>query len=121
MGGGVVLFQLLDADLGVNLRRAQLGMSQELLDEPDVGPTFKHQCGASVAEQVATATLAKIGGVDVFADKLRESVRGERLEQVGEEQRAVVRLPHEAGARSPMGIIRSLRPLPWRTINVPRS
>ena len=83
MGGGVDGFQLLDADLGVNFGRAQFGVSQELLDEPDVGSAFEHQRGASVAEQVATATLADVGGVDQLPDKLSEPVGGERLEEVG--------------------------------------
>ena len=52
------LLQLLDRDLGVNLGLAQLGMTQQLLDEPDVGPAFEHQRGAGVPEQVATALLA---------------------------------------------------------------
>jgi len=58
MGRRMNLLQLLDRDLGVNLGRAQLGMTQQLLDEPDVGPAFQLQGGAGVPEQVATATLA---------------------------------------------------------------
>jgi len=60
MGGGVDGFQLLNADLGVNFRRAQFGVSEELLDEPDVGSALEHQGGAGAAEQVATAVLAEI-------------------------------------------------------------
>ena len=58
MGRRMNLLQLLDRDLGVNLGRAQLGMTQQLLDEPDVGPAFEHQRGAGVPEQVARAPVA---------------------------------------------------------------
>lgn len=92
------LFQLLDADLGVNLGRREFGVSKELLDEPGVGSAFEHQGGAGVAQQMAGTAFAQIGGVDVFADKLGEPVRGERLEEVRQKERAVVRLPDEAGA-----------------------
>jgi len=55
MGRRMNLLQLLDRDLGVNLGRAQLGMTQQLLDEPDVGPAFEHQGGAGVPEQDGTS------------------------------------------------------------------
>ena len=98
MGGGVDGFQLLNADLGVNFRRAQFGVSEELLDEADVGSAFQHQGGAGVTEQVATAALADVGGVDQLPHKLRQSVRSERLEEVCQKERAVVGLADEAGA-----------------------
>ena len=68
------LFQLLDADLGVVLRGAQLVVAEELLDEPDIRPAFEHQGGAGVAQQVARAALADVGGIDVVADELGEVV-----------------------------------------------
>ena len=70
MDGGVDLFQLLDADLCVNLRRAQLGVSQELQDEPDVGPAFQHQGCAGLAAQMAGAPFAQVGGIDVLSEHL---------------------------------------------------
>gem|GEM_PF-4619027 len=52
------LLQLLDRDLGVNLGRRELGMTQQLLDKPDVCSAFEHQRGAGVPEQVARAPVA---------------------------------------------------------------
>ena len=67
MGGRMDLLQLLDANLGVDLGGAQFGVSPELLDEPGVGSAFQHQRGAGVAQQVARAAFAEVGGVeDVF-------------------------------------------------------
>ena len=57
MGRRMNLLQLLDRDLGVNLGRAQLGMTQQLLDEPYVGLAFQHQGGAGVPEQDGTSPV----------------------------------------------------------------
>jgi len=89
--------QLADADLRVNLRGGQFGVAKHLLDKPDVGPILQHQRGHRVPEQVATAAFAKLGGVNVFPHHLREPVTRERLVEVGQEQRAVVRLAHQRG------------------------
>jgi len=70
MGRRMNLLQLLDRDLGVNLRRRELGMTQQLLDEPDVGPAFEHQRGAGVPEQVARAPVAT---GQSFSDSIRHS------------------------------------------------
>jgi len=66
MGQRVDFLQLADADLGVNLRGAQLGVAKHLLNEPDVGPVFQHQRGHRMPKQMATAAFTKLGGVNVF-------------------------------------------------------
>jgi len=43
----VDLDQLLDADLGVNLRRFELLVAEQLLDEADVRAAFEHVRGAA--------------------------------------------------------------------------
>ena len=97
MGGGVDQLQLLDGDLGVDLGRREFGMAEQLLDKADVGATFQHEGGAGVAEQVAGAAFADLGGVDVIADELSEPVGREQLEQVGQKQRAAVWFSDQAG------------------------
>ena len=88
MGRRVDPFQLLDRDLGVDLRRRKFGVAEQLLDEADVRSAFEHEGGTGVPQQMAGAAFAKFRGVDVVADKLGEPVRRERLEEVRQEQRA---------------------------------
>lgn len=90
MAGAVDLLELLDADLGVDLGGGQFGVAEELLDEADVGSVFEHEGGTGVPQQVAGAAFAECGGVDVVADELGQPVRRERLEQVRQEQGAVI-------------------------------
>lgn len=39
----------------MNGRGVQLGVPEQLLDEPDVGPALQHVRGARVAQEMATA------------------------------------------------------------------
>ena len=55
MAAGVNLLQLLDGDFGVDRRGVELLVSEQLLDETDVGPVFQHVRGATVAQDVAAA------------------------------------------------------------------
>lgn len=97
MGGGVDLLEFSDADLGIDLRRRELGMAEHLLDEPDICPTLQHERGHGVTEQMAGTTLPDFGGVDVFAHHLGQPAGAERVAQVREEQRAVVGLDGQLG------------------------
>jgi len=45
--------QVLPHDVGVNLRRLDVGVAHELLHDPDVHPVFKEMGGEAVAEGVA--------------------------------------------------------------------
>lgn len=60
-----------------------------------------HERGAGVAEQVATAFLPDVGGVDVIAHELGQAVGLKGFGEVGQEQDPVV---DQATALSPMGI-----------------
>ena len=55
MAAGVNLLKLFDADFGVNRRRVEFFVSEQLLDEPDVGPVLQHVRGAGVPQHVAAA------------------------------------------------------------------
>src|SRR5262245_40834544 len=64
LGGMKLLVSFLqspDADVGVNLGRLQLGMTEHFLHVTDVTPVLQKQRGKSVSEQMATATLADVG------------------------------------------------------------
>lgn len=99
MGGGVNLLQLLDADLGINLRRRELGVPELLLDEPHVGPVLQHERRHRVPEQVAGPALAGLGPVNGVAQELRQPARLERAAQVRQEHRAVIRRRRERRPR----------------------
>lgn len=53
MAAGVDFEELADRHLGIDGRRFELLVPQELLDVADVGPTLQHVRGAAVPEQVA--------------------------------------------------------------------
>ncbi len=50
MGADVVLLQELDANLGVHLRRLQLRVSKQLLDDAHVGSVLQHVSCAGMAQ-----------------------------------------------------------------------
>jgi len=79
VGGGVDLLELADGYLRVDLGRREVGVSEQLLDEADVRAVLVHEGGAGVAEEVAGAVFADLGGLHVVPDKLRQAVRGEGL------------------------------------------
>ena len=47
-------FELLPADMGINLRRGNAGMPQHLLYMPQVGTVIQHHGAGRMAEQVGT-------------------------------------------------------------------
>ena len=66
MRSGVNIFELLDANLRINLRGVEFGMAKHRLDVTDVCAIFQHQGGHGVAEQVTGAGFADIGIIDVL-------------------------------------------------------
>ena len=64
MAAGVNVEQLADRDLGVDGRRFQLFVPEQLLDVADVGSAFQHVGGAGVPEQVAAALACEAGLLD---------------------------------------------------------
>ena len=102
MGSRVDLFQLTDAHLRVDLRGREVGVAQHLLDVADVRSILQHQRGHGVAKEMAGSLLGDVGGVDVVAGELGQSVGAEGLAVVGEKQVALVglddiRRPHLVG------------------------
>lgn len=97
MRGRVDLFEHTDGDLGIDLGGVQADMAQQLLDKADVGPVFQHHGGHGVPEQMAGSLFADVGGVHVVANKLGQTVFGERFGVGGQKQRAVVRVDDQLG------------------------
>ena len=90
--------ELVDRDVGVDLRRLDVGVAEHLLDEADVGATFEHVRRAGMTQQVRAAELVHAGELHVALDLLRDEVRPHRLAVVGEEERCGVGR-QELGAR----------------------
>ena len=63
----------------VHLRAFQTAVAKQLLDKADVGSVLVHERSAGVPEKMTRSLLADLGGLHVIADKLRQSVRRERL------------------------------------------
>ena len=83
MAASMNLLQLLDADLGVDGGGVELLVTEELLDEGDVGPVFQHVRGAGMAEDVAAALALQA--------RLLEPCRDHPAEDIGIECVAVAR------------------------------
>lgn len=71
MRASVDLFQLPDGHLRVNLGRFQI--------VADIGAAFEHQRRHGVAQQVASSTLADLGGVHMNAHQIAQMIEAERL------------------------------------------
>ena len=67
-------------DFGVNGGGVELLVSEQLLDEPDVGPVFQHVRGAGVPQDVAAAFAVSARPCCSHADTMR-------LRHVGIERR----------------------------------
>ena len=67
-------FEQLDAYLGVDGGGFEFFVTEELLDEADVGSAYKHVGGAGVPQEVAGAGASDVGGFDVFAHHAAEDV-----------------------------------------------
>ncbi len=84
MTAGVDFLELADGDLGVDGGGLELGVSQELLDVPDVGPALEHVRGAGVTKELATAPKAR--GRHPFADHAADDIGIEGFSVAGEEK-----------------------------------
>ena len=92
MAAGVNLLKLLDADLGVNRRRVELFMPQQLLDEPDVRPVFQHVRRAGVPQDVAAAFALQPGLGQPRGHHAGHDIGIERPAVAGQEQRLRARV-----------------------------
>lgn len=56
-----------DCNLGIDLRRLDIGVTKDLLDDPDVGSVLVHQRRHRVTKKMACSGLAQLCVCDVFA------------------------------------------------------
>jgi len=84
-------FELLDAHLRINGRGFEFLMSEQLLDEADVGPAFEHVSRATMAQDVTGSRFANLSLFDELAHHPADDVGIERLAVAGEEQRFFMR------------------------------
>ena len=90
MRGRVDLLQLPDAYLRVDLRGADVRMSEHRLDEPYIRSVLQHQGRHRVSEQMTASRFPDVGTVHVIAHQLTHTISSERQAVVGQEQRGVV-------------------------------
>ena len=88
MGSGVDFAKLHDGHVGIDLGGVEPGVTEQLLDEADVGAVFKHVGGAGVAHQVAGARPADAGGLDNAPDPVADVSGAEPLAVAAKEQGA---------------------------------
>ena len=79
--------QLLDRDVGIYLSGGKIRMTEQRLDEPDVGSVLEHMSGARVAEQMARSWSREAGVEDMALHEIAHSVLGEGLTVVRKEER----------------------------------
>ncbi len=77
MGRGVDSLQSPYRNLRVDLRRLDIGVTENLLDVADVCPVLVHQCCHRVAEQMTCAALAQLGAGDITSHNPRQVVAAE--------------------------------------------
>jgi len=62
--------ELVDGDVGVDLRRLEVGVAEEFLDVADVGATLEHQRRGCMPKEMAGALLPDAGGHHVVPGEL---------------------------------------------------
>ena len=77
-----ISFTLLDADLRIDFRGRQLGMSEHGLDEANVRPVVVHQRRHRVSKQMTRTTLANLGLIDLASNQQSQSVEIDLLTQL---------------------------------------
>jgi hypothetical protein len=101
MAAGVNLLQLFDGDFGVNGGGVQLLVSEQLLDETDVGPVFQHVRGAGVAQDMAAPFPFQPGLAQPGGHHAAENVGIESAAIAGQEKGLRARVQAEARADFP--------------------
>lgn len=79
------LLQLVDRQVGVDLRSREHGMAQDLLDKVDVRTVLQHQRRHGVTEQMAGTFLVDIGLLHVLFDRATDLMRIQRLARLIQE------------------------------------
>ena len=112
MSRRVDLLQRPDRNLRVYLGHLDVLVAEHLLNIPDVRAALVHQRGHRVAEEMAGAGLAQLGGVHPIFHRPRQMVAAERLTLHREEHGHVVRLDGKLGTALPDILLRPrYRPL----------
>lgn len=86
-------------DVGVDLGRRDVCVTQHGLDVPKIGAALEHQCRHGMSEEVAGARLPDLGGVDVSVDQYRQPFGGEGTAVGGDEEVGTVCSPEKGGPR----------------------
>ena len=74
-------------DLGVDGRRIEALVAEELLDVADVGPTLQHVGRTGVPQEVAGTATGEARQAHPAGDQVREDVRAKRLAVARQEER----------------------------------
>ena len=98
MGPGVHELQLIDAHFGVDRRGFGFFVTEELLDEADIGSVVVHVGSTGVAKEMTTAGAADVGFLDEPGDHAREHVGVEGFAVAGQEQGALGVVQDETGS-----------------------
>ena len=98
MTAGVDFLQLFDGDFGVDRRRVQLLVSEQLLDVTNVGPVFQHVRGARMPQDVAAALVFESGPFQPGRHHARKHVGIEGVAVAGQEQGLGARVQAQARA-----------------------
>ena len=86
----VNLFQLPDADLGVDRRCTDICMPELLLDKPDVSPILKHVGSSSMTQGMTGGSTLDLRLVEVALHHVGYGRCGESSSSVGQEEMARV-------------------------------
>jgi hypothetical protein len=100
MGPGMDRLEAGDGDVGISRRRGQVGVPQDLLYVPNVGPAFEQKRRHGMPEDVAAPALPDIRCNDVLTDPLGEPIESEPAAAPGEKQQARIWSTNQAGAAS---------------------
>lgn len=87
MRPGVNRTQLTLRDMGVNLRRADIRVLEELLHVADIGSVIKHVGGRRVAKDRAGAGDQRAASADALADLAAQRTAGDARAVVRQKQR----------------------------------
>lgn len=78
------LDEVLLVQVGIDLSGRDVGVTQELLNDSEVGSAFEEVGGEGVAQEVGIDFVGESGLFGSFFDDLSHSVRGERASSDGE-------------------------------------
>ena len=98
LGSNVGCLEGSDADFGVDLRRVQTGVTEELLDEADVGSVVVHVGRAAVAQEMTGTGLVDPSELHQALDPVAEVVRVQTGSVSADEERAFGEIDLEPGA-----------------------